>query len=312
MTVRPILVATDFSAPADEAIRWAHERAGRDGTRLCVCHVVPEQIRVNLLFPQRNVQVVDSGSELEQKAQRALVQRTRELTGRESGDFDALVAVGTPYAEIIGCAERIRAELVVVAASGATGLSRMLLGSVAEQVVRYAHAPVAVVRPAARTGRVLVGTDLSDPSLPALAAAAREARRPGVRVTALHCIALVDPVLPEYDMVWTGALDPELLKQGRERARRELSEALARIPLEAETSIVEGAAAPEIVSCAEELGAELVIVATRGRSGLSRVVLGSVAESVVRHAPCPVLVVRLSSQDAVGEDAAPRARPAGR
>ena len=66
-----IFAATDFSEPADEALRQAHQRASQAGAHLVVCHIVPAPVRVNILLPQRNVEALGSTSELEGQALQA-------------------------------------------------------------------------------------------------------------------------------------------------------------------------------------------------------------------------------------------------
>jgi nucleotide-binding universal stress UspA family protein len=299
---RVVFAATDLSDPADEALRQAHERALAADARLTVCHVVPDLLRVNTLFPQRTIEQVGTQAALEQHSLQALVDRTCAVTGRAVDDFTPLLDRGAPYAAIVAQAERVGAELVVVGDRGASGLSRMLLGSVAERVVRYAHAPVLVARAGARTGRVVVATDLSDPSLPALQAAVREGRRPGVRVTAVHC---AEPVAvfagPDHGPAGAPVVTPASAAEERERAQANLAAALQQCGFEGDQRVVVGSPTVAILATAEELRAELIILGTRGKTGLWRVLLGSVAEAVVRHAACSVLVVRLT------EDARPAA-----
>jgi nucleotide-binding universal stress UspA family protein len=290
-----IFVGTDLSEPADEALRQAHQRAAAAGAKLVACHIVPNLMRVNMLFPQRYIEQTEARAELHRQALQALIERTCNVTGRAASDFEAVVDDGTPYASIVEHAEQAEADLIVVGGRGATGLSRMLLGSVAERVIRYAHSPVLVARAGAKTGKVLVATDLSDPSLPAVAAAAREARTEGVVVTAIHCVE--PPHMDagaEYVSGWRLGTTPEFFAEARRLLHEKLTEALHSFDLKGDQRVVEGSPAPTIVSIADEIDADLVILGTRGRTGLERVLLGSVAESVVRHAACSVLVVRLT------------------
>jgi nucleotide-binding universal stress UspA family protein len=216
------------------------------------------------------------------------------VTGRSESEFEVILDEGAPYSTIVARAESAHAQLIVIGDRGASGLSRIVLGSVAERVVRYAHAPVLIARATNRTGKVLVATDLSDPSLPAIAAGAREASRDGAQITAVHCIEPISVVaVPDYGLGWSAAVTPTLLEEAKQHAAQELADATARFKLSGEQSILVGAPAVSIVNAAEALGAELIIVGTRGRTGLTRVLLGSVAEAVVRHAACSVLVVRL-------------------
>jgi len=300
-----VFVATDLSEPSNEAIRQAHRRAEAADATLVVCHIVPNLLRSNMLFPQRYMEQAEAQAELNRRAQQALVERTCEVTGRDPAAFRPIVDDGTAYSRIIEHAEEAGADLIVVGDRGATGLTRVLLGSVAERVIRYAHAPVLVARAAASTGKVLVATDLSDPSLPALTAAAREAVRKDVQVTALHCIEPVGVVAaPEYGIAWAPEVNQRIVKDAREGAEQQLAAASQRFDLQAKCRVVEGFPAATILSIAEELQAELIVIGTRGNTGLKRVLLGSVAEAVVRHAACSVLVVRLA------EDAGKRQKPA--
>jgi nucleotide-binding universal stress UspA family protein len=297
-----VLVATDLSEAADEAIRQGHTRARASGGELVVCHVVPDLLRNDPLFPQRTVEQTARALQVEQQAAQAVEQRVADLTGARpapergpQGTFRVLVATGAPDAAIVRAADEVEATLVVVASRGATGLDRLLLGSVAERVVRYAHCAVMVARPHERTGKVLAATDFSDPALPAVAAAAEEARIRAARLTLLHCV----DVLPSPSVGWGAPFGasvvvppPSLVDEVRRGAEEALRGTLERFGAEGDTLATVGHAASSILDAARSLPAELVVVATRGRTGLARMVLGSVAERVISLAPCSVLAVR--------------------
>jgi nucleotide-binding universal stress UspA family protein len=116
-----VFVAIDFSAASDQAIREAHARAEADGRQLVVCHVVPNLLGANVLFPQRAVAQGNAQLELHERASQLLVERTRELTGREPGDFAPIVVEGTPYGAIVAQAESAGADLIVLARRVAVG-----------------------------------------------------------------------------------------------------------------------------------------------------------------------------------------------
>ena len=175
----------------------------------------------------------------------------------------------------------------------------MLLGSVAERVARYAHCSVLVSRPQRAGAVVLAATDLSDPSLPAVAAAAKEA---GARSLPLIVAHVVDDWFVSYGsragaFFGTRVLLPPLDAQIRSRASlmRSLRQAMDRFGADGQALVLDGDVAAAIVSAAEAQRAELLVVGTHGRTGLKRVVLGSVAEELVRLAHCSVLVVRQAS-----------------
>jgi nucleotide-binding universal stress UspA family protein len=142
---------------------------------------------------------------------------------------------------------------------------------------------------------ILVPTDFSECARHAVPAAAALARLTGARVLCLH---VVEPVV--QPMGWTpsaAATMPaaELGERMEESAARDLpafskSEELAG--LEVEDLIAHGEPAAEIVRAAEERGVDMIVISSHGRAGLGRILFGSTAESVVRHARCPVLVVK--------------------
>jgi nucleotide-binding universal stress UspA family protein len=284
--VDTVFVATDLSDAADEALRRGHERAG-PGARLVVCHVIAGAWAAGVV---PDLSVLD----LHRRVSDKIVRRTVAVTGRKASDFDVLLADGNPWASIVTAAEENRANLVVVGSHGATGIARVLLGSAADKVVRYAHCSVLIARPDRQTGRILVATDFSEPSLLAVAAAGRESRRTGAALTILHCIEGVVASIGE-DLA---QMVPPLKNQSRadEQMRRLantfMEATLKKHSLSGACRVVAGAASNAIVAVCEELQPDLLVVGTRGLTGIRRVVLGSVAEAVARLAPCSVLIVR--------------------
>jgi nucleotide-binding universal stress UspA family protein len=170
----------------------------------------------------------------------------------------------------------------------------LVLGSVADRVVRYAHCSVLVARPPNAVGHVLAATDLSERALPAVEAAALEARRRGARLTVLHSLDSWPIPAPAAAMALAAAgfVPPRIPKEAHEQAKAALDALLAERGIDAESIVTEGSAAPAIVHAAERLSPELLVIGTHGRTGIARIALGSTAETVVRAAPCSVLVVR--------------------
>jgi universal stress protein A len=162
------------------------------------------------------------------------------------------------------------------------------LGEVAGKVVRRARRSVLVARPGPGSGKILAATDFSDPSLPAITSAAEEARRRGASLTVVHN---VDPELNAFGAVLQFFPDEFMAELGR-GARDRLLDVLQRLGVAAEAVITRGPASFSILRLAESLPADLVVVGNSGGTGLANVLVGSVAERVVRWAPCSVLVVR--------------------
>lgn len=293
-----VLVATDFSEGGDEAIRQADAWARADDGELVVTHVVPDLLRNNPLFPQRAPDQTTGLLDAEQAAARSAQDRVVALTGRDPATVRVIIESGPPDVRVVETAERIDATLSVVGASGATGVARLLLGSVASRVVRHAHGPVLVARASAPTGKILAATDFSDPAIPAVAAAASVARARGARLTLLHSVDMLpNPAIAAaapFGASWV-VVPPDLIELGRTNATALLQDLLARVGAEGDIRVAVGNPAGAIVRAAEELPADLVVLGTRGRTGLARMTLGSVAEAVVRSSPCSVLVVRHAS-----------------
>ncbi|HYN84720.1 MAG TPA: universal stress protein [Pyrinomonadaceae bacterium] len=147
---------------------------------------------------------------------------------------------------------------------------------------------------------IVLPTDFSECAAHAVAAAAGLARLTGARLVCLH---VVEPVVPAVG--WTPVAEPlPLADVGahlEETAARELPlfahRAAGDEGLEVEEVIAHGEAASEIVRVARERGADLIVISSHGRTGLGRILFGSTAESVVRHAHCPVLVVKPGRSD---------------
>jgi nucleotide-binding universal stress UspA family protein len=290
MLTARIFVATDLSESSAIALREAHTRAGADGA-LMVCHVRHSWRRVNALFPQLNRPSPRADRARDQRARDAVAAFVRTVIGRDPGEYALSVPEGDPAAEVVRRAEEWNAELVVAGSHGATGLPRMRLGSVAEEIVRLAHCPVLVTRPPAGSRIVVGGTDFSDGATPALTVAAEEAARTGGRAVFVHSVEW--PLVLDTQFVGWTAVDTEAMVAAELELRQRLEAVVAAGGLVGEARITRGEAERALVREAVALAADLLVVGTHGRTGLSRIVLGSVAEFVVRTAPCSVLVVRL-------------------
>ena len=294
-TFKKIFVAIDFSPSSDEALRQAHKRALATGAELAVCHVVPNELRSNLLFPHiSRIAALSFTLDMKKIAEEASA-RVAEITGRGTGEFELIVDDGTPQALILGTAEEWLADLIMMGSHGQTSAADALLGSVTDSVIRHAHCPVLIVRREERTHRIIAGTDFSDPSLPALRAAADEAKRVGGELTVVHSLDLVWSAAAYPAVAFGGApfnIPGEQIKELEAVAGRRLEESLRQLNISGETIVVTGPASTALIDIASERDADLVVVGTIGRTGLRRALLGSVAETVARGAPCSVLVVR--------------------
>jgi nucleotide-binding universal stress UspA family protein len=284
----PVLVGTDFSEASDEALRQGYQFASALGTSLIVCHVVPDLETVNVLFPQLASRDADRQRLLADKALAALEHQAAATLGDAATNVKAVVEAGTAHAGLLTQADATGAGLIVLGP-----------GRTADRVVRHATVPALIARQCPR-GSVIGATDFSDPSFPALEAAASEARRRGSRLQLLHVVDLGTfaiagaagaglPFLPGSMSLPLVALDDL-----RRAAQHKLGDELARVAMDGEAITKSGPAAQTIIDLADSAPAELVVVGTHGRTGLARLTLGSTAEAVIESAHCSVLVVRLT------------------
>ncbi|MCC6234327.1 MAG: universal stress protein [Verrucomicrobiales bacterium] len=149
----------------------------------------------------------------------------------------------------------------------------------------------------ARIERILVPVDFSENSRKAIAYAAAFARLVNAKITFLHVIQ-VNYAYGEFGAIDFNALEREM----RGGAEKELNGLLASAKaqgLNADAVVREGSPAKVIADVARELATDLLVVTTHGYTGLKHVLMGSIAEAVVRYAPCPVLVVRQQEHDFV-------------
>ena len=287
-----ILLATDGSSEAHRAGRLAVELSRGMEAELHVVLVEPTPESIyGVGYGVFERAEKEAGEKL-----RTEVRRIEQAGGTVAG---AHAGAGRPDAKIVAVAEEIGADLVVVGSRGLGGLRRALMGSVSLSVVRHAHCSVLVVRggegdEAPRVGSILLAVDGSRGSDEAGRIAAGIAK---VVDSELHLIHVApEPLVLPYDVPQEEELPP-ILQLARKNARTFVDEQAQRLEgmgaKVAGTHPVLGRPDVEIVAVAEEIGADLVVVGSRGLGGLRRALMGSVSDSVVRHAHCSVLVVRI-------------------
>ena len=288
-----LLVPTDFSPPSDAALAHARILAGAFGAHMHVLHLI-DDLRLHTVVTDRQT--------IEAAALRSLSDRLSDDDRRRFHVIAAVEHGDTPADEVASYARTHGIDLIVMGTHGRSGVSHLLMGSVAEKVVRTAPCPVLTVRETppgskrAKTGmtRILVATDFSPPSDAAVACARKLAAGFGASLHLLHVLDepsagaafgsefyLADP--PDARMA--------RLKDAQERlAHRVTAHDPSGTP--ATTEVIFGRSAQTIVDYADDGDFDLIVMGTHGRSGMAHLLMGSVAESVVRTAPCPVLAVR--------------------
>ena len=282
MTWRRILVATDFSATARVAQRSAETLARRAGASLVLAHVI-EMPSSSYAFVS-GVMAPEMRDEWMAQARRKLDAAADRSRARGSRVAGVEVRVGKPWFELLEVARLHEADVVCLGNSGHSRFARLLLGSTAENVIRHSPVPVLVTRsrPLGRLERVLVPVDFDEGSRTALEVALRTLPR-GTAIEAFHAVAPIAVVQPGF---------PVELPSERE-VIRELRAFLKSIGAGRVRShaVVNEDPGKAILRRARSWNADLILICTRGRSGLAHVLLGSVAERVARYADRPVLIL---------------------
>jgi nucleotide-binding universal stress UspA family protein len=196
---------------------------------------------------------------------------------------------GDPADEILRAGKPAMFDLIAMTTHARTGLRRELVGSIAETVLRNSEIPILAFRPGAKIGdwkRMVVGLDGSSAAERVLGDAANLARATGATI---HLLAVKSPkprlTIHPGDAFPVPEEDPQPCVDGA-------ADVLAAQGILTLANVRVGDAADEILAFARETGAGLICLTTHGRTGLARNLLGSVAESVLRAAPCPVLIRR--------------------
>lgn len=286
-----ILVPTDFSAPSDAALEYARTLARTFGAGLHVLHLLENEfLRPVVADPQAQ----------NTAALRRLQERLTDDDRRTLHAIPVIERSDTPADEVASYARTHDIDLIVMGTQGRTGMAHLLVGSVAEKVIRTASCPVLTLReaPSRRTNtnptRILVPTDFSPASDAALGYARRLAARFGASLHLLH--VLEDPSVggafgSESYLADSPDMRTARLNDARERlAHRVMPD--DRSQVHATPEVIFGRSAQTIVDYAADGDVDVIVMGTHGRSGMAHLLMGSVAESVIRTAPCPVLTVR--------------------
>ncbi len=290
-----ILIPVDDSVGSQHAAQIGLEFAKRLNARVVLTHALVEYATEedgnNALAPsRRDAETLGIGFE------------TRFAEGRQMSVGDGIVQI---------CLET-NCDLIIMGTHGREGIQHLLLGSVAERVTRQAHVPVMLVRDTRdekttsekplRLEHILVAIDGSLQSQQALSTANNLAAALGLSLEVLHVIPDLPPMTGYTGMEFAPMIDydryeKDLAAQSQAiiaGALEQLKTASAKV-LDVRSSSVPAKGlmlGDAIVKTALEHGADLIVVGTHGRSGVERLLLGSVAEQVSHHSTIPVLLVR--------------------
>jgi len=302
MTLENVLIPTDFSACADHALSHAVEVADRFDAQLHILHVVNELDPDWYGITDAQERAVKLRDQIKSEAR----ERLEELApGKDLHDFETIVSLQLSFDVADSINEYVQEreiDLVVMGTHGRQGIDRLMLGNVANKIIRHTPCPVMTIREEVPWTEeeeevvyndILAPIDFSDHSREALRVSKSSANRYEARLHQLFVAeqrtvpTFSDTGIPGVSVAET---DPEILANAEEGLQK-LSENVGGPEVESAYHVREGDVSRDIVDFAETNGVNLIVMATRGLTGINRFLLGSNTERIVRVAPCPVLTI---------------------
>jgi len=288
--IQTVLFATDFSHRSDIALTRAAELAVRFSADLILLHVVDDD------------QPAPDVAAFSNLAEEHLETMIRGLPAELSARAQAIVARGDPFSTIVDFAQRQKVDVIVLGAHRRQTLRDIFTGTTAERVIRIGNMPVLMVSsPAAGPHEAaLIGVDFSDGSLHAVAVARSLGMLNGLRIGLVHGFSDITKVQMQYVGLDAANVERQqsvnISKLSRDMTAEMSSERLGRQP--DTVSVIEAEPCTAIAIQVEATSADLVIIGARGLNPVMRVLLGSVADAVLRNITSDVLVVPLERVEA--------------
>jgi nucleotide-binding universal stress UspA family protein len=298
--IKTILVPLDFSRESFRVLEYSIVLARKFGATIHVVHVRPSK-EVSAIERAENLLLnyTDAVAFLQDRLSDVEQQHDLQFSPEHCHVFS-----GRPFEEICRVAREIEADLIILATRGHGGLRRVVLGSTAERVIRYAPCPVLIPRGKCYRAtlanldrnrvairQILVPVDFSDSSIAGVRCAIYLADAFKARLHLLHA------VYPHAEASGQDRVSANLLSvaaAGQLAAGKEMKDFKRRhIPgsVACATEVRTGYPIDQICEESGRPGIDLVVLSTHGRTGLRHALLGSVAEHVARYAVCPVLIV---------------------
>jgi nucleotide-binding universal stress UspA family protein len=291
--IKSILCPVDRSLDSLQAFAYAIALARWQGARLSLLEVIE-------VAPPPGANRASEDDNVPREARTALERDLRRmLVARHASDLRVKIFMrkGNVVQEILAQARASRCDLVVIGSHGRSGAQRLVLGSVAERVLRLATCPVLTVRRGVNLARrrgspfrkILCPTDFSSTANKAVSYAKRLAKEADAKLIVTNAVAW-----PSSDAVPSGAA-AELRKSAESEAREGLARLLPRSSSDqsqTEAVVAIGRASAAIIEVARARSVDLVVMGVSGRDAADPALLGSTTHQVIREGTWPVLTVR--------------------
>jgi nucleotide-binding universal stress UspA family protein len=279
---RKILVAVDGSPTSLHALEESFKLAQNEGSWITVVSVIPPYTGDLDLVAVGGVMAA-----MRRPCEEAL-RKAQELAEKQRALIKTVCEEGEPHERIIDLAQAENCDLIVIGRRGLRRLERVLVGSVTARVIGYSPIDVLVVTRDTNVGfkKVLIATDGSRYSELAKKRAIDFAGSYGGELVAVSAVDVPSELYAESPKTVE-----ELVKKARSYVEAIKNEA-GQTGIKTEVIVREGEAYRVITDTARETGANIIVMGSHGRTGLRRLLMGSVTEKVIGHTPCPVLVVK--------------------
>lgn len=291
MGLRRLLATTDFSTRSELAVKRAALLRDQFRSALQLLHVVDDD---------QPADVVDQET---RQATSILQTMAARLPGDSGGETATLVKAGDPFQAIVQVATDNEADLIAMGPHRRRILRDVFVGTTIERVMRTGHHPVLMVNtePKGPYRRIGVATDISEASSNALATARSLGLLDGAHVSLIHAFEPLAKGMMIYANVERERIE-EYVAQEASETRRKLADFADKIQLAGlhyDIRLAEGPTMRTIKEFVDREKPDLLVIGTRGLSGVKRILLGSVADAVLRGIECDILAVppRSEAQD---------------
>jgi len=283
-----LLLATDGSQFSEGAIREAIRLAKRCSSKLAVISVIETNPEYETIAPQL--------LEKSEKTAREHLESVKKQAKQEGVDIVTSILEGEDsYNYIAEEAARTKSSMIIMGRRGRTGLKRLAMGSTTARVIGHAPCNVLVVPKAATVAfkNIVVATDGSNYSAAAASEAIGIAKQNNSKLTVIAVVPaeLATPTDIDVSMTQQELIADKEMRVAEKNAKA-VKEAAAQAGVAVQAFVMTGKPADAIIETAKEKSADLVVLGSHGRTGLERLLMGSVAERVIVLSDCAVLVVK--------------------
>ncbi|RJQ14722.1 MAG: universal stress protein [Nitrospiraceae bacterium] len=285
-----LLLSTDGSEFCEGAVREAIKLAKTCSSKLLAVSVIETNPEYETIAPQ----LVEKA----EKATRSHLEAVKDRAAKEGVDCEIIPRQGEePYKYVIEEAGKNKVDMIIMGRRGRTGLKRLMMGSETAKAIGHAPCNVLVVPRAAKIefNRIVVATDGSKYSEAAVREAVGIAKRCGSTLIAVT--VMPSEAASPFDIVHTEMMKETIVEKELKMAEciiKELKEASEKEGVAATGLIYSGKPFEAIINTAKEKMADLIVVGSHGRTGIDRLLMGSVTERVIGLSDCSVLVVKAS------------------